>query len=140
MNENKLKHLEFIQNVITRMNTNSFMIKGWMAALVTALFALAAKDADLHYIFITLFPIPFLWALDAYYLSQERQFRELYDFVRIKEEDNIDFSMNTKDFKKRENSWLYTTFSKTLLLTYIPVALLVMIVISCFKSPLSCCP
>lgn len=27
MEPDKLKHLEFIQNVITRMNTNSFQIK-----------------------------------------------------------------------------------------------------------------
>jgi hypothetical protein len=44
--ESKLKHLEFIQNVITRMNTNSFLIKVWVATLVSALFALAAKDAN----------------------------------------------------------------------------------------------
>ena len=35
MNENKLKHLEFIQNIITRMNSNSFVIKGWSITLVT---------------------------------------------------------------------------------------------------------
>lgn len=46
MNEKKLKHLEFLQNVITRMNSNSFMIKGWAITLVSALFVLAAKDAN----------------------------------------------------------------------------------------------
>ena len=31
--ENKRKHLEFIQQVITRMNANSFLIKGWAVTL-----------------------------------------------------------------------------------------------------------
>jgi hypothetical protein len=38
MDENKRKHLEFIQGVITRMNTSSFLIKGWTITLVSALF------------------------------------------------------------------------------------------------------
>ena len=40
--EKKLKHLEFIQNVILRMNNNSFLIKGWAITLISALFALAS--------------------------------------------------------------------------------------------------
>ena len=42
-NDKKLKHLEFVQNVITRMNTNSFLIKGWSVTLVAAIFALSAE-------------------------------------------------------------------------------------------------
>jgi len=29
MMENKIKHLEMLQNVIARMASNSFIIKGW---------------------------------------------------------------------------------------------------------------
>ena len=53
MNEATIRHLEFIQNVITRMNTNSFLIKGWMITLVSALFVFAAKDSDARYAIIT---------------------------------------------------------------------------------------
>ena len=51
--EQKMKHLEFIQNVITRMNSNSFLIKGWAITLVSALFALAANGSNIHYVFTT---------------------------------------------------------------------------------------
>ena len=44
MMENKIKHLEFIQSTITRMNQNSFQIKGWMITLVSALLALYASS------------------------------------------------------------------------------------------------
>ena len=36
MMENKIKHLEFIQSTITRMNQNSFQIKGWMITFVSS--------------------------------------------------------------------------------------------------------
>ena len=39
MSEDKLKHLEFIQNIITRMNTNSFLIKGWAVTIASAILA-----------------------------------------------------------------------------------------------------
>ena len=43
MDNNKIKHLEFIQSTITRMNQNSFQIKGWMITLVSALLAHYAR-------------------------------------------------------------------------------------------------
>jgi len=44
-------HLEFIQAIITRMGDNSFMVKGWCVTLISAIDALAAKDASpgLHF-------------------------------------------------------------------------------------------
>lgn len=125
--ESKLKHLEFIQNVITRMNTNSFLIKGWVATLVSALFALAAKDANQRYIYITLFVIPVFWILDGFFLSQERQYRKLYGHVAKLPPQEITFDMNAKPYGTPQTSWLAAIFSRTLLLFYITF-----IVLTCF--------
>jgi len=114
MNENKRKHLEFIQNVITRMNTNSFLIKGWSVTLVSALFALAAKDANIKYAIVAYVPIFVFWALDGFFLSQERQYRKLYEDVSNKPEDRIDFSMNAAGWNTGNASWPACVFSKTL--------------------------
>jgi hypothetical protein len=38
----QIAHLQMIQAVITRMGSNSFLLKGWSVTLVAALFALAA--------------------------------------------------------------------------------------------------
>ena len=130
MDENKRKHLEFIQNVITRMNTNSFFIKGWMVTLVSALFALAAKDSDPRYVLVTYLAIPIFWLLDGFYLSQERQYRKLYDAVRAAE--TTDFSMNASAYATGWDTWLATVFSRTLLVLYVPmiiIALAVMFVL-----------
>ncbi len=118
MNEKKLKHLEFIQNVITRMNTNSFLIKGWSITLVSALFALAAKDANLNYVLISYVMIPVFWILDGFFISEEKQYRDLYNKVRDIDEDKIDFDMNAAEFKKGSRTWMAGIFSKTLLPFY----------------------
>ena len=78
MNAEAVKHLEFIQGVIGRMNTNSFLIKGWSVTLVAALFALAAKDANVMFAVVAYLPIVLFWLLDGFYLSQERQYRALF--------------------------------------------------------------
>ena len=54
--DNKIKHLEFIQAAITRMNQNSFQIKGWMITLVSALLALYANSNKSVYVLIAIIP------------------------------------------------------------------------------------
>ncbi len=120
MAENKLKHLEFIHNTINRMSTNSFIIKGWSITLTSALFALAAKDADKKYVIITYFSILFFWLLNSFFLKLERQFRCLYHDVRYKTEDLIDFSMDISNYNDGKNTSSSTFFSKSLILFYIP--------------------
>ncbi len=127
--EQKIKHLEFIQNVITRMNSNSFFIKGWTVTLVSALFAFSAKDANLNYALISYIVIPVFWLLDGFYLLQERQYRDLYREIANKDNNDIDFNMNASHYSNEDNSWLSAILSKTLIPFYgvsIIVTLLVM--------------
>lgn len=117
--ENKRKHLEFIQSAVARMASNLFLLKGWTITLIAALFALAAKDSDKTYFFIAYLPALMFWALDGYFLSQERRFRALYDHVRKLDESEIDFSMDTSTFRdETRNTWLGAVFSGTLLIYY----------------------
>ena len=128
--ENKQKHLEFIQAVINRMAGNSFLLKGWAITLVAALFALSAKDTNQSYIFIAYFPVIIFWILDGYFLSQERLFRDLYNHVRKLDEKEIDFSMDTSEYKKeKKNSWLYSIFSVTLRFFYISLVVVMLLVL-----------
>jgi hypothetical protein len=113
--EKKMKHLDFIQLVIARMNANSFLLKGWAVTLVVALFALDISKTSVSFIKISFLPAILFWVSDGYFLYQERLFRELYDEVRFKNESQIDFSM------KRTSSagkFFGAVFSKTLILFY----------------------
>lgn len=76
-----MKHLEFIQVVITRMNTNSFQIKGWMVTIMAAVLAMFASTKNHWFVLCGLPPTFLFWCLDAYYLTQERRFRGLYSDV-----------------------------------------------------------
>jgi len=113
--ENKRKHLEFIQNIITRMNTNSFMIKGWSVTLVGALFGLAADKANIKFAIIAYLPVILFWGLDAFFLSQEKQYRKLYEKVASTPEEKIDFSLNASGFNADDRTWYRCAKSKTLL-------------------------
>jgi hypothetical protein len=117
--ERKLKHLEFLQSVITRMNVNSFFVKGWAVTLIAAMFAFAAKDSNTKYVFITIVTTIIFWLLDAYYLSQDRQYRALFNEVRLKDEESIDFNMNASEFNFGKNAWLCCCSSFTICLFYI---------------------
>ena len=112
---NKLKHLEFIQGVINRLATNSFQMKGWSVVLVAAILVLLAREDRLTAAYIALVPILIFWALDGYFLWQERLYRALYDHVRTLEEAQIDFAMNVTSFRTSySRRWLGATLSRTL--------------------------
>lgn len=81
MNEDQRLHLQFIQNVITRMNANSFQVKTWTVSIIVALVALAVNSKNYMYILISVVPTILFWTLDSYYLQQERKFRGLYKDV-----------------------------------------------------------
>jgi hypothetical protein len=111
---NKQAHLEMIQGIVNRLSHNSFLLKGWSVVLVSAMFALAAKDTQVLFVYLAYFPAIAFWLLDGYFLHQERLFRKLYDRVRTLSEDEIDFSMNTLVVKNNVDPWLFVTMSKTL--------------------------
>jgi hypothetical protein len=117
--EKKLKHLEFIQNTVSRMASNLFFLKGWTVTLIAAVYALAAKDANNKYFAIAYLAAILFWVLDGYFLAQERCFRALYDQVRVLDESKIDFSMDTREFQREtRNTLIGAMFSKTLVLYY----------------------
>ena len=132
-NENKLKHLEFIQLVITRMNVNSFMVKGWLVTLVAAIFILSEKDANTKFLWYAPFVTLLFFTLDGYFIMVERQYRSLYDDVRKRSESQIDFSMSVANYQTGRNSYLRSLLSITLLLFY-PVVLIASILASAYLN------
>lgn len=121
--ENKRKHLEFIQGIISRMAGNLFFLRGWTITLIGALLALFSKNNSPDYIFYFLILVVFiLWILDGYFLSQERSYRDLYNHVRKLKEEDIDFSMDISEYQKfKKNALIYSMFSYTLLVFYLPL-------------------
>ncbi len=120
--EEKLKHLEFIQNVITRLNTNSFYIKGWAISIISALFVFADKNSNSELMILVYAIIPMFWILDSFFLSSERRYRELYK--EVASSTTTDFNMSTDKYKVFEYSWIKCFFSRTLLVFYLFLVLM----------------
>lgn len=127
--DKKIKHLEIIQGSINRISGNSFLLKGWSVTLIIALFALLGRDGGIEHAILALFIFVIFWILDGYFLSQERLFRDLYDFVRKLKDRDVDFSMNTKKYYKGKNTFLCSFLSKILLIFYFPITILLLIII-----------
>lgn len=155
MDENGRKHLEFIQGIITRHNSNSFMIKGWAITISAALYALAGTVKTPEIVFIATIPILLFWGLDAFYLSNERSFIDLYNAVvkgSIELPDKTMFkkkyitqstkndigsvpvyNMNFKQFKIwKDNCWFYVLWSKSIFWLYFPMLILTILIGSYF--------
>jgi len=109
--EKKLKHLELLQAVIVRMGNNSFLLKGWSVSLVSAIFVITIQDKAKGFIAIAFFPAFIFWALDGFYLWQERLFRALYDHVRGLKENQIDFSMDVSKVADDKTTWARAMFA-----------------------------
>jgi hypothetical protein len=117
--EDLLKHLEFIQDIINRMAKNSFLLKGWTVTIVAAFFALSAQNLDIKFVILAIFPVVTFWILDAFYLRQERLFRALYNDVRKETGIQKDpFSLDTSPYIRNVQSLTRTVVSKTLIIFY----------------------
>ena len=133
MEKEKIQHLEFIQNIINRMNSNSFQIKGWMITIVSALLALFASSDNETYIFVAAIPTLVFWFLDSYYLQQERKYRRLYEDVLQEDSAISPFSLSTKDYKGGRFCLGNSFISPTIALLYGIVFLLLVILYLIFK-------
>lgn len=132
MDDEKIKHLELVQSVISRMAQNCFACKGWAVALVAAMFAFATKDADPRYSMLAVLPALVFWGLDGYYLRQERLFRKLYDAVRKPTwppGDDDAFSMDTSPYSGIVDDWLRTCCrSGTIVWLYLALLVVILFV------------
>lgn len=123
-----VKHLEMIQAIITRMAQNSFALKGWSVTIVAGILALGVAAGNTRIIWLAVLPALAFWALDGYYLRQERLFRKLYDRVRRLPPRDVStdpFTMNTEPCEADVAGWLRVCGSVTELGLHGPIVLVV---------------
>jgi hypothetical protein len=119
--QNRIAHLQMIQNVIARMAGNSFSLRTLAVTLTTGLIALLGSIANPTplYALAALLPLFVFWLLDARYLQLERLYRRLYDDVRLGKT-NEPFIMAIGPYSRQEQSvptialswsilWVYAT-------------------------------
>jgi hypothetical protein len=126
LKEYLFKEVELIQDIIKRMAFNSFMIKGWAITLVVV--TLLLKGTKCH-VWIAFIPLLVFWFLDAYFLWQERMYRELYKWVinnRLKTDEYL-LDMKACRFRDKVQSKFRIMFSITLGWFYCSIGVLTII-------------
>lgn len=134
--EQVVRHLEITQGVVDRLAGNSFSVKSWSMAIMSAavLFINQDNNAYSHFLILTfLIPIFGFWLLDGYFLWQERLFRGIYDDIR--QQESTDFKMNiSAQLKKVDNKWRDSVCSLTLGIFYSVEIIFIVIVFFILKG------
>ena len=120
--EQKVTHLKFIQDVVKRMADNSFKLKAWSTALVSAIMAIAEKVDQFYLLPMAGFILILFWFLDAYFLRLENLYRDLYNHVReLDDVSPLAFDLNPyrKGVKHAKSANIFSyVFSLTLWMFY----------------------
>lgn len=124
--EFKRQHLEFVQNVITRMASNSFQIKGFTMVMATLLAGLWGESKNILFLYLVI-PATIMCAfVDAYYLQLERKYRKLYsnsvDRLEVKSTLKEVYNMDVRSISCRYWECL---FSKSIAMPYLIILLLI---------------
>lgn len=79
--EDRRKHLDYIQAVVTRQSAASASAKGWLLPVVTAVFGFALTQHVWLLAMLGMFLIAVFSYVDASYLRSEKAYRALYNAV-----------------------------------------------------------
>ena len=128
----KIKQLEMLQAVINRMASNPFVFKGWSVTIIAGLSAFATSDSNKKLLMVAFLATLLLWAVDAYYLSLERQYRLLYEKRAKQKPKEISLSMKLSEYSKLK-SWLKALFAPVLLGFYGAASVLIVVTVILIK-------
>lgn len=128
------KEIDLIQACISRMASNSFLLKGWFISLIAVVLAiLKEKSINVSNVMIISIITLAFWYLDAFFLRTEKLYRKLYEWV-IKQrplgnDDNL-YDLDTRRFTSEVGGIIKVMFSKTLLWFYLIPPVLVSIILN----------
>ena len=122
----ELKHLEFIQGIIARLAQNSFLLKGWSVTLVAGILALASRNPSIYVVVIAILPALAFWGLDAFYLGQERNLRDLYNDARERKIMVLDIA--PEEYETGPVGWMKSLFARSVWPLHVAVVVTVVVV------------
>jgi hypothetical protein len=112
------KEIDLIQACITRMASNSFLLKGWAISIIAVVLALADKAVEPALLSsLVLIPLISFWYLDAFFLRTEKMYRKMYEWVLRKRGENDTsflYDLNPHRFKGEVDSTWKVMWSITL--------------------------
>lgn len=125
----RLKHLDHIQAIISRLSFFSMMYKLGALFIILPVSMFVSVENNIFCIAL----IGMCLVLDAYYLHQERLFRKLYSTVLQKKDDELEFKMNAHIYED-DISFVHALFATTTMHYY---GIFVIMILKIFMN--SCC-
>lgn len=139
------KEIDLIQNCVTRMSQNSFMVKGWLITLISVVLALLPEKFNVQILCIVgIIAVLCFWFLDAFFLKTEKLYIMKYEWIIKNRKSSNEYIFDLDPYnsnmwlpqkdKKGKNqlpkapSLLTMMFTKTLLLLYVPLIILTLLV------------
>lgn len=96
----RLKHLDYIQNIVTRMSQSSVQAKSWLLPVVTAAFGYALTQRSVEVALLGISAILLFGYMDVNYLRQERLYRRLYNAVVRQDVKIPELSLDPHDYEE----------------------------------------
>jgi hypothetical protein len=124
--ELRVKHLEMVQSLITRMAGYGASFKSYCITVVTAVIGFALTAHKPNIIWLALLPLLAFALADAQYLRVERRFRDVFNLVRQESWDQIpSFAINLEHAPAE--SYLSAALSWSIIGFYAPLTIGVII-------------
>ena len=130
------EYFKIIQNTITRMSQNSFLIKAWTITIIASLTILILSISNIIVLTILIGVVIIFWIFDSNYLKLERQYRSLYEKIvaeyNSEQKNNIKlFDMQISSSLRVKRDLLKAMISKSELLFYgaLEIALLMFLIL-----------
>lgn len=135
------KEIDIIQNCISRMASNSFLIKGWFITLILGFITFGYEKLNFIILIIISLVISVLcWISDTFFLQLERKYRRKYNWVIENRNSNSNFLYNLNP--NESSMWLPNPstkiefwevfFSRTLIFLYGTAIFLLIVSISLY--------
>lgn len=129
IDNNYLEYFKIIQNTISRMAQNSFLIKAWSITIIAGISVLTFSVINSLIFTILIGVVIVFWILDTHHLRFERLYRFLYEDIVDAFNDSTRkaqikmFDMKYEAFKKKVHSFPRIMISKSEGLFYIALIL-----------------
>jgi ATP adenylyltransferase len=118
--EDRRKHLDYIQGVVTRQSAASASAKGWLLPVITAVFGFALTQRVWLLALLGMFLTAVFAYVDASYLRSEKSYRALYRVVSRSERSVPRFTLDPTDAYEPPSDALSKTKWKAFRFKYIP--------------------
>ncbi len=99
--DNKVKYLQMIQDVVKRMADTSAAMKRYTLVAFAGAAALARALEEPGAMLLAMVLVFIFWALDAQYLRQEKWFRDMYDLAQAVSETAAGIAAALEDMDSR---------------------------------------